>query len=112
MRVGDTDFERAVDPTTEELRRRAREAVRAEDCRITYKQLSEFLAQHGLDVPYHSDLMSQLLAEASRRDDAEGRGMISALVATVNSGTPTVPGAGFHSFARRERRPGAVTSGA
>lgn len=101
MHVGDADFERAVELTIEELRRLARDAAQLEDCRITYKQLSEFLAQHGLDVPYHSDLMSQLLANASRREDAEGRGMISALVVTVNYGAPMVPGAGFYRFARQ-----------
>ena len=101
MRVGDVDFERAVEQTIYELRGRAHGAARPEDCRITYKELSALLAAARLQVPFHGDLMSQVLAEASRKEDAEGRGMISALVVSTNFGKPTISGAGFYQLARR-----------
>jgi len=101
MRVGDADFQRAVELTIHELRGRARSAAQLEDCRITYKELSGFLAAEGLTIPFHGDLMSQLLAVATRQEDAEGRGMISALVVATNFGKPTLPGAGFYSLARK-----------
>lgn len=101
MRTGDEDFYRAVDLTIRLLRDRARGAVREEDCRLTYKELSGLLLEAGLDVPYHSDLMSHLLAEASLQEERRGRGMISAIVVSLNFGQPTIPGAGFFQLARR-----------
>jgi hypothetical protein len=80
VRVGDADFDHAVELTIAFLREAARVSRDEEDALVTYRQLSEHLAGGGLDVPYHDGLMPHVLGEASRREDAQGRGMISALV--------------------------------
>ncbi|MBC6450865.1 hypothetical protein [Actinokineospora xionganensis] len=65
---------------------------------ITYKQLSEHLATLGLNVPYHG-LMPDIPDDVSREENADGRGLISALVVQQGIGYPS---ARFYKFARSE----------
>lgn len=102
MRVGDPDFDRAVDLSINVLRDLARQARRFEDALITYRQLSERLAVDGLLVPYHQGPLPHILEHASRREHAEGRGLISALVVQQGfDGRPSMPSGGFFAMARR-----------
>jgi hypothetical protein len=98
VRIGDDDFERAVEATLEILRQIVRRARTDDDALIAYGRLSELLAADGLDVPPHGGLMPAILAAASQREDEQGRGMISALV--VQQGG-SGPGHGFYRLARR-----------
>ncbi|MFG3707084.1 protein NO VEIN domain-containing protein [Micromonospora sp. NPDC047670] len=102
MRAGEPEFDRAVEAATEILRGIARDSRDETDALITYRQLSELLAQQDLQVPYHGGPMPYILEEASKREDAENRGMISALVVKQGpDGKPTEPSRGFHRMARR-----------
>lgn len=56
---------------------------------LTYKQLSEHLAERGLVVPYHEGPMPHILGEASRREHAHGRGLISVLVVSPDTLMPS-----------------------
>ncbi|RKN15234.1 EVE domain-containing protein [Micromonospora musae] len=102
MRAGESEFDRAVVATTGILREIARDSQNETEALITYRQLSELLAQQGLQVPYHGGPMPYILEEASKREDAENRGLISALVVQQGpGGMPAEPSRGFHRMARR-----------
>ncbi|MEU4643400.1 DUF3883 domain-containing protein [Micromonospora sp. NPDC023814] len=103
MQSGQPEFERAVDASIAILREIAGTAHSDADALITYRQLSEKLAEQGLRVPYHGGPMPHVLEEASLREHADGRGMVSALV--VRQGQrrkPTTPSGGFYRMARRK----------
>lgn len=99
MRTDSQAFEAAVESTRSILRQVA--ARDENDARgyITYKELSTQLADLGYDVPYHAGAMPFLLAEVSRREHFEGRGMSSALVVEQDTRRPA---AGFARFAAGE----------
>jgi hypothetical protein len=99
MQRGDGEYEDAVERTVTLLHGVARRDENAHDACITYKQLSDHLADFGLDVPYHGGLMPEILGDASRREVADGRGLISALVVQQGVGLPS---SGFFKFARSE----------
>jgi hypothetical protein len=102
MRKGDDDFERAVQVTVAVLREIARGSRDEAEARITYGDLSDRLAEQGIVVPHRGPVMSSILAEASLREHAEGRGMISALaVRRGKDGRPSEPGRQFYRLARR-----------
>jgi hypothetical protein len=102
MRIGDDEFERAVQVAVAVLRETARGSRDEADALITYRGLSERLAQDGIVVFYHGSIMSELLAEASLREAAAGRGMISALVVRQGrGGRPSEPGKRFYRLARQ-----------
>lgn len=102
MRSGEPEFDRAVEASVAILRNRARLAQSDEDALLTYKQLSELLAEQDLDVPYHGGPMPYILEEASLREHAADRGLVSALVVQqAPGGKPTTPSGGFYRMARR-----------
>lgn len=99
MKIGDADFDEAVEAVLAILHE---VAARGEDDpagTITYMQLSERLRMdYGIDVPYHSGPLPYILGEASKHEDDKGRGMISSLVVKQDSGMPS---SGFFRIARR-----------
>lgn len=101
MRVGDERYQQAVELAVAELRERARRVARPEEGLITYQGFSALLGAGGFKIPYFSKLMSQLLADISLHEDAQGRGMISALVVQTDAGEPGAPSDGFYALARR-----------
>lgn len=100
MKVGDERYQQAIELAVAELRERARGAARPEEGLITYQDFSELLGASGFKIPYFSKLMSQLLADISLHEDAQGRGMISALVVQTDAGEPGTPSDGFYALAR------------
>jgi hypothetical protein len=96
---GDGEYEAAVRLTLALLHEAAQRDENDQAAFVTYKQLSEHLAEHDVDLPYYGGLMPDALADASRREAAEGRGLISALVVQQDIWTPSV---GFYRFARSE----------
>jgi hypothetical protein len=96
---GDGEYEAAVRRTLALLHGAAQRHENDQAAFVTYKQLSEHLAEHDVDLPYYGGLMPEVLADASRREAAEGRGLISALVVQQDIWTPAV---GFYRFARSE----------
>lgn len=102
MKVGDADFHEAVELTLDRLRDAARLDENDPDGSVTYRELSLYLSEHGLRVPYHEGPMPHILAEASRREHEEGRGMISVLVVQQDEyGKKGLPSTGFYRFARQ-----------
>ncbi|MET7966526.1 hypothetical protein [Micromonospora sp. NPDC005305] len=102
MRAGEPEFEQAVEVSVAILREAARDSRDDSDALVTYRQLSDLLAQHGLQVPYHGRPMPYILEEASLREHAANRGMVSALVVKQGrDGKPTTPSGGFYRMARR-----------
>ncbi|MET7805024.1 protein NO VEIN domain-containing protein [Micromonospora chersina] len=102
MRAGEPEFEQAVEASVAILREAARNSRDDSDALVTYRQLSDLLAQHGLQVPYHGGPMPYILEEASLREHAANRGMVSALVVKQGrDGIPTTPSGGFYRMARR-----------
>lgn len=99
MRKGDREYEEAVRLTLALLHRVAQRHESDQAAFVTYKRLSEHLAEHDVDLPYYGGLMPDVLADASRREVEEGRGLISALVVQQDAWTPSV---GFYRFARSE----------
>ena len=97
MRIGDADFEHAVGLILERLREAAARPGDVLDGWVTYKELSDWLAERGVHVPYHDGPLPHLLGAASEREHAQQRGMISALV--VEQGTRQ-PSTGFYRLAR------------
>nr|WTA64680.1 EVE domain-containing protein [Micromonospora sp. NBC_00855] len=100
MRAADPEFETAVEATIGLLREVARISPAEADALITYRQLSERLAKQGLRVPYYRGPMPRILEEASLREHAAGRAMISALVVRKQTNPPQ-PSSGFYRLARR-----------
>ncbi|WP_446215535.1 protein NO VEIN domain-containing protein [Micromonospora sp. IBHARD004] len=102
MRAGDAEFDAAVEATIELLREVARNSRTESDALITYRQLSERLAERGVHIPYYQGPMPHILEEASLREQAAGRAMISALVVQQGTnGRPSEPSGGFYRLARR-----------
>jgi hypothetical protein len=98
MKVGDDDFNEAVDVVLGILHGVATRGENDPAGTITYMQLSERLrAEHGIDVPHYMGPLPHILGEASKREDENGRGMISVLV--VEQGT-RMPSSGFYRIAR------------
>ena len=107
-----------MDDTTAQRRRYAERQARLAMERaarkkgvITYTELAQEITAMSLK-PYDSAL-SNLLCRISRRDDAAGRGMLSAVV--VHEGGNEMPGPGFFELAAelktRGRRPACVLGG-
>ncbi|MFG2169480.1 DUF7662 domain-containing protein [Micromonospora chersina] len=110
MRAGEPEFEQPVEVSVAILREAARNSRDDSDALLTYRQLSDLLAQHGLQVPYHDGPMPYILEEASLRGHAADRGMVSALVVKQGrAGKPTTPSGGLYRVAQRRpfRRKGA-----
>jgi hypothetical protein len=99
VRRSDGEYEEAVHLTRDLLRGRARLDKNHPDALVTYAQLSEYLVGHGVTVPCHGGLMPEILADVSRQEAAEGRGLISALVVKQDTLRPSY---GFYRFARTE----------
>ncbi len=98
MKVGDADFDEAVESVRAILHEVATHPENDPAGTITYRQLSQRLEQdYGIHVPYHEGPLRHILGEASRREDDEGRGMISCLVVEQDTGLPAF---GFARFAR------------
>lgn len=77
MKVGDADFDEAVEAVLGILREVAAHGENDRDGRITYMQLSERLqAERGISVPYYQGPLPHILGEASKREHESGRGMI------------------------------------
>jgi hypothetical protein len=100
MKVGDADFDEAVEAVLGILREVAAHGENDRDGRITYMQLSERLqAERGISVPYYQGPLPHILGEASKREHESGRGMISVLVVEQDT---LMPSSGFYRIARAE----------
>jgi hypothetical protein len=98
MKVGDDDFNEAVDAVLGILHEVATYEENDLEGTITYMQLSERLrAEHNIDVPYYMGPLPHILGEASKREYENGRGMISVLVVEQDS---RMPSSGFYRIAR------------
>jgi hypothetical protein len=93
MHVGSLEFDEATEATLQILHG----VAGTTDGLMTYGELSSCLASEGFKVPAFPGPMPHLLAAASVREVAEGRGLISAVV--VN-GTTRMPSSGFFRVAR------------
>lgn len=100
------DFDRAVETAIAALRARAGGAADDNAALMTYSELSHVLAGDGLHVPAHGEPMSSILEAASARENASGRGLISALVVLADTRQPA---SGFDNLARRYGRNGDAT---
>jgi hypothetical protein len=98
MKVGDDDFDQAVEAVLKILRDAATHGENDPVGTITYAQLSERLrTDYSIDVPHHLGPLPHILGEASRREHEQGRGMISVLVIEQGTGMPS---SGFYHLAR------------
>jgi hypothetical protein len=98
MKVGDDDFDEAVEAVLEILHEVAMHRENDPSGTITYMQLSERLrVEHSIDVPYHMGPLPHILGEASKREHQKGRGMISVLVVEQET---KMPSSGFCRIAR------------
>ncbi|HEX3784253.1 MAG TPA: hypothetical protein VHX38_31735 [Pseudonocardiaceae bacterium] len=66
MHKGDGEYEAAVRLTLALLHEAVRRHENDQAAFVTYKQLSEHLAEHDVDLPYYGGLMPDVLADASR----------------------------------------------
>ena len=99
VKFGDVDFDEAVEAVLTILHEVAARNEEDPAGSITYMQLSERLRiDYGIDVPYHSGPLPYILGEASKREDDDGRGMISSLVVEQDTWRPS---SGFFRIARQ-----------